>query len=194
LGNHRACGQTRLVFDAHNDFDSCHARHPSSEAPRPFSIQRRQSIPLSPVRRSEENCSQMSSRGGTRPTTRPRKLPPTQCSRHYQVGHHAAIPPPPPPGSIMRGSPISSAGDPRLTTALTSPYGQIPFLIPTVVPVVPANQANQSSLHSTNLPSRMTAESITASGCRGTAVEKLSWSMSRMSDRCTCSSGGRSSG
>ena len=41
---------------------------------------------------------------------------------------------------------------PRLTTALTSPYGQMPVLIPTVVPLVPANQANQSSLHNAHLP------------------------------------------
>jgi hypothetical protein len=31
--------------------------------------------------------------------------------------------------------------DLRRTTALTSPYGQMPFLIPAVVPLVPANQA-----------------------------------------------------
>jgi hypothetical protein len=46
--------------------------------------------------------------------------------------------------------------NPRRTTALTSPHGLMPFLIPTVVPLVPANQANQSSLHTTHLPSRMT--------------------------------------
>jgi hypothetical protein len=40
----------------------------------------------------------------------------------------------------------------RLTAALTSPYGQMPVLIPTVVPLVPANQANQSSLHDAHLP------------------------------------------
>ena len=40
----------------------------------------------------------------------------------------------------------------RLTAALTSPYGQMPVLIPTVVPLVPANQANQSSLHNAHLP------------------------------------------
>jgi hypothetical protein len=42
--------------------------------------------------------------------------------------------------------------------------------------------------------SAVSAERISGSGCRGTAVEKLSWSMRRMSDRCRCSSGGRSSG
>jgi hypothetical protein len=40
----------------------------------------------------------------------------------------------------------------RLTAALTSPYGQMPVLIPTVVPLVPANQANQSSLHDAHPP------------------------------------------
>jgi hypothetical protein len=46
---------------------SCHAGHASSEAPRPFSIRRHRLMPLASVQRSEENCSQMSSRGGTRP-------------------------------------------------------------------------------------------------------------------------------
>src|SRR5215203_4409248 len=45
--------------DTYNDL---HAGHPSSEAPRPFSIQRRQLILLSPVQRSEGGRS--SSAGG----------------------------------------------------------------------------------------------------------------------------------
>ena len=34
-----------------------------------------------------------------------------------------------------------------LSAAFAGPHGQMPFLIPTVVPLVPANQADQSSLH-----------------------------------------------
>jgi hypothetical protein len=38
-------------YCAHNDFDCCHPGHPSLQAPRPFSIQRRWLIPLAPVQR-----------------------------------------------------------------------------------------------------------------------------------------------
>ena len=34
-----------------------------------------------------------------------------------------------------------------LSAAFAGPHGQMPFFIPTVVPLVPANQADQSSLH-----------------------------------------------
>jgi hypothetical protein len=40
---------------------------------------------------------------------------------------------------------------PRLATAFAGPQGLMPILVPTVVPLVPANEANESGLHSAHL-------------------------------------------
>jgi hypothetical protein len=48
-------------------------------------------------------------------------------------------------GTLVAG--VSRVAVFGLSTAFAGPHGQMPFLIPTVVPLVPANQADQSSLH-----------------------------------------------
>ena len=49
------------------------------------------------------------------------------------------------PGSIRRGSHL--VGAPCGTTALANPDRLMPVLVPAVVPLVPSNKANESSLH-----------------------------------------------
>jgi hypothetical protein len=49
------------------------------------------------------------------------------------------------PGSIRQGSHL--VGPPCGTTALANPDRLMPVLVPAVVPLVPSNKANESSLH-----------------------------------------------